>query len=342
MLETLKELSQLDGASGDEKNVRDYIISKIKDRCEYSVDNMGNILAFKKGKKQAMKKVLLSAHMDEVGLIITNITSDGYLKFSTVGGIDPRVIFGRRVRIGENGIRGVVGGVPLHLISPSDRGNSPSAGEMCIDIGATNRQEAEDVVSLGDTAVFDTDFEIFGNGLVKGKALDDRAGCAILIDIITGETEYDLNFSFVVQEEIGLRGAKCAAYSVAPDFSVVVEATTAADIHGVSSDKQVCKVGDGAVISFMDGRTVYDKGMYKTAFELAKDNNIKLQVKKAVAGGNDAGAIHTSRNGVRTLAVSLACRYLHAPAGVISIEDMQSSKDIVLAVAEKAASGEIE
>lgn len=341
MLDMLRELSEIDGASGDEGAVRDYIISKIKGFCEYHVDNIGNLIAFKKGKKSAEKKVMLSAHMDEVGLIITNIAENGYLKFSTVGGIDPRVIFGRRVRIGKNKVRGVIGGVPIHLLSSSERGNVPSVSEMCIDIGAVSREEAEAVVKLGDTAVFDTGFERFGFGLVKGKALDDRAGCAILIDIIKGEIEYDTYFTFVVQEEIGLRGAKCAAYSVDPDFAVVVESTTAADIHGVSADKQVCKVGAGAVISFMDGRTVYDRGMYNAAFDMARERNIALQSKQAVAGGNDAGAIHTSRSGVRTLAVSLACRYLHAPAGVISILDMQSAKNIVMAMAEKAASGEL-
>ena len=148
-------------------------------------------------------------------------------------------------------------------------------------------------------------------------------------------------FVFAVQEEVGLRGARCAAYSVAPDFAIVAEATTAADVGGVPEDKQVCKVGGGAVISFMDNATIYDKGMYDLAFELAKQKNIPLQVKSMIAGGNDAGAIHVSGKGVRTLAVSLACRYLHSPCSVLSKSDLHSALNIIAALAESICKGEL-
>lgn len=342
MINLLKDLSNLSGISGDEGAVREYIISQIDGFCEYKVDQMGNILAFKKGAERPAKRVMLSAHMDEVGLMVTSVTSTGHLKFSAVGGIDPRVIYSQKVLIGKNKVVGVIADVPIHMLSAAERDKAPSIESLCIDIGAKSKQEALEYVSLGDSAVFETKFSNFGDGLLKGKALDDRAGCAVIIDILRGDVKFDLNAAFVVQEEIGLRGAKCAAYSVNPDFAVVVEATTAADISGVSEENQVCKVGGGAVISFMDSRTIYDKGMYNCAFEIAGERSIAVQAKEAVAGGNDAGAIHLTRGGVRTLAVSLPCRYLHAPCSVISEKDLQCVREITLEIAEKSASGALD
>jgi endoglucanase len=337
VLELLKNLCVLRGVSGSEEPVRNYILSQIQGHCEYTVDSIGNILAFKRGKKAAKHTVMLSAHMDEVGLIVTSITEKGGLRFAPVGGIDPRVIFGRRVLVGASAIKGVIAAKPLHLLSSDEKGTAPSSEALTIAIGAFSRSEALRHVSLGDTATFDTQSEELGSGLLKAKALDDRAGCAILIDIIKGEIACDLHFAFVVQEEIGLRGAKCAAYSINPEFALVAEATTAADIPEVPESKRVCKLGGGAVISFMDSRTIYDKEMYKVAFELGKKLNIPLQAKEAVAGGNDAGAIHTSRSGVRTLAVSLPCRYLHSPASLISLSDLTAARGILAALGEDFA-----
>ncbi len=335
----LEKLCSANGISGDECRVRDIIISEIKNAgSKYSVDNMGNLLVFKKGKKTPERKLLISAHLDEVGFIVTNITADGYIKFNEVGGIDRRVILGKSVVI-NNSISGVVTAAPMHLLSGEQRESIPKLDNMYIDIGAVNKEEAEKFVSLGDSINFASDFS-WHSKTITGKAIDDRAGCAILIDLINSNLEYDTYFSFVVQEEVGLRGARCAAYTIQPDFAIVVEATTAADIPNVSSEKAVCKVGNGAVISFMDKVTIYDKQLVAQALKCGNDT-VKVQLKQAVAGGNDAGAIHSSRGGVRTLAVSLPCRYLHSPCSLISSDDLYSVQCVVTEMSNKILSNEI-
>ena len=323
----LQLLSQTNGISGDENAVREFILSQIKDFADdYRTDSMGNLIVFKKGRKTPDKKLLLSAHMDEVGFIVTCITEDGYLKFDEVGGIDRRVVMGKSVTVGKN-IKGVIIAEPMHLLSGEQRNAIPKYDRLYIDIGATNKKEAEQYVTLGDSVQFDSQFDR-NNGIITGKALDDRVGCFILINMIQSEPEYDMYFSFVVQEEVGLRGAKCVSYAVDPDFAIIIEATTAADIPNVAEDKQVCHVGAGAVISFMDRRTIYDKVLVKSAMECA-DNQTKVQYKQAVAGGNDAGAIQSAGDGVRVLAVSLPCRYLHSNCSLIAESDLISVQNVV-------------
>ncbi len=331
----LKELCLINGTSGRENEVRDYIIAHIRGFADYRVDALGNLIVTKKGQKTPKNKVMLAAHMDEVGLMITYITDEGYLKFANVGGIDARVLLGRAVKIGK--LSGVIGVKPIHLLKDDEERVIPKNDTLYIDIGAKDKADAEKYVSIGDCAYFDSEFVTFGNGFVKSKAIDDRAGCAVLINMIQNSLEYDMTFAFTVQEEVGLRGAKAAAFGIAPDYAVVVESTTAADIEGVDGCKQVCKLGEGAVISFMDRSTLYSKELYDTAFELAKRKNIKMQPKTYVSGGNDAGAIHVSGSGVRTLTVSLPCRYIHSPSCVIKLDDLKEVAATVRAVAERMA-----
>lgn len=325
----LKDLCLLNGASGDEYRVRDFIIDRIKDECEYSVDALGSIIAFKKGKNVPSKKIMLSAHMDEVGFIITHITEDGYLKFHPVGGIDPRVVIDRVVQTGDT--KGVIGAKAVHLLSDEEKKNAPDFSKLYIDIGAKSRAEAEKYVTLGDFAYFSSEYSEFGNGFIKSKALDDRIGCMLMIELIKSELESDTYFCFNVQEEVGLRGAMCSSYQIQSDISVVLEATTAADLCGVSEGERCCVLGNGPVVSFMDGRTVYDKSLYNLAFETAKENHIKIQTKTAVAGGNDAGAIQTSGKGSRVIAVSLPCRYIHSGAGVVKKSDIEETRNLLKA-----------
>lgn len=325
MTDMLRELCLLDGISGDEGAVRDYIISRIGDKAEITVDNLGNVIAFAKGEKAPKNKVMVSAHMDEVGMIVTYINPDGTIKVSPVGGIDPRVVFGRRVKIGKTGIFGVVGGKAVHNLSADERKKSVPFDKLVIDIGCDSREETEKLVALGDSVRFVSEFAEYGDGYVKCKAIDDRAGCAVTLRLIEEGVPYDTYFTFVVQEEIGLRGAVCAAYTVNPDYAVVLEATTAADIPSASGADRVCELGKGPVVSFMDRHTMYDKELYKLAFEIAEENGLPCQTKTRVAGGNDAGAIHVSRGGVKTCAVSLPCRYLHSPSCVIKREDFENA-----------------
>lgn len=339
-LNLLEKLCTANSISGDEGNVREIIINEIKDfATEYKVDNLGNIIAFKKGKNRSENKLMLSAHMDEVGLIVTDITSDGLVKFDEVGGIDRRVLPAVSVKI-NNKINGVIGVKPIHLCDSEEGSKIPKYSEMYIDIGAESREEALRFVSLGDSITFEALYENNGH-TIKSKAIDDRAGCFMMINMLKSELEYDMYFTFVVQEEVGLNGAKVAAYTVNPDFSIVLESTTAADIPDISPSKQVCNVGEGAVIGFMDRRTIYDKGLINKAQKLSEENNIKMQFKRAVAGGNDAGVIHSSRGGVRTLAISLPCRYLHSQLSLIAVSDLEHTFNLTKKLANSICGGEV-
>jgi len=335
MSDYLKDLCLLNAVSGNEESVRNFIIDKIKEFCEYSVDNLGNVIALRKGRKTPDKKLMVAAHTDEVGLIITSIRSDGTLTFDTVGGIDSAVIIGKKVKIGKAELNGVVGSKAVHKLSAKQRDEAPEISDLYIDFGATDKQDAEKNVNVGDYAYFDSDYIEFGNRRIKAKAIDDRAGCAIMLSLIEEEPEYDTWFVFNVQEEIGLRGSTVSAYTVQPDIAIVLEATTAADIDGASGVERVCEVGKGPVVSFMDRSTMYDKELYKTAFSLADELGISCQTKSMIAGGNDSGAIHISGKGVRTIAVSLPCRYLHSPSCVISAQDYDDTYTLVKAMMKK-------
>ncbi len=339
MKELLKELCLINGVSGDEDAVREHIIRLIDGCCEYRTDPLGSIICFKKGRKTPEKKLMICAHMDEVGFIITYIRADGTLSFGTVGGIDPSVIIGRQVTVRSsitgNEIFGVVGATAVHNLSKEQREKAAKTDSLYIDIGAENKEEAEKLVSQGDCAYFVSDFTELGERRIKAKAIDDRAGCAMMIEMIRGELEYDTWFVFNVQEEIGLRGATASAFAVAPDFAIVLESTTAADIDGSSGAKRVCELGKGPVVSFMDRSTMYDKELFRLAFDTAAENGIPCQTKSMVAGGNDAGAIHISGKGVRTMAVSLPCRYLHSPSSVIEYSDMENASKLVRILAER-------
>lgn len=336
MLKTIKELSLLDGVSGREHAVRYYIIKEIKPYADsIETDPLGNLIVFKKGKKTPKNKVMLDAHMDEVGMMITHINSDGTLDFECVGGIDKRVMLGKPVTVGENRVNGVIGVKAVHMVPAAEKLNMPST--MYIDIGADSKEDAEKVVSLGDYACFNSEFIEYGDGFIKGRALDDRAGCAILIDMIKSDLPYDMYFNFAAGEEVGFGIAATAFYKVQPDYAIVVETTTAADLADVPENKRVCSLGGGGVISFMDRRTIYPKELFDKAFELAEKHGIKAQVKSLVAGGNNAGVIHKTAGGIKTITVSLPCRYLHSPSCVLKIDDITESARLIKVLAEELA-----
>lgn len=334
--EFIAEISAAHGVSGREDKVREYIIQKLPKDVNYTVDNMGNLLVHKKGKTTPKNKLMMCAHMDEVGLIITYITESGYLKFDTLGGIDPAVIIGKPVTL-ESGVMGIVALKHIHQCNAEDSRTLPPISALCIDIGAHSKEEAERYASLGDYAVFDSDFAEFGTGksLIKAKALDDRLGCALMLDLINSDLPYDLDFAFTVQEEVGARGALAATYAINPDMAIVIETTTAGDICDVAGDKRACVLGAGPVVSYMDKGTVYDHELYKKAMKLADENDIPAQTKTLVAGGNDSSSVQRTGNGVKTLAVSLPCRYLHSPSCVINKEDIESTRKLLLKLIEE-------
>jgi endoglucanase len=329
-LKLLEELCLSGGPSGFEDEVMGIVMDELKDHsADLNIDVMGNITGFKKGESYTKTKLLLSAHMDEVGFIVNYITDDGFLKFSTIGGISPLVLCGKKVLVGKNKIPGVIGLKPVHLVKQKDEcENVPNADELCIDVGAKDREDAENSVNIGDFAVFDSIFQVQGSSIIS-KALDDRVGCALLVEFIKKKSPFDFFFSFSAQEEIGLRGAKAASYRINPDAAIVLEATTACDILGVKDEKKVCVLGDGPVLTYMDKTTVYSREYLNLANNLAKENKVKVQMKRLVSGGNDSGAIHVSRSGIKTISISLPCRYLHSAFSVIDLEDLKETERLL-------------
>ncbi len=337
MIERIQKLCSLYGGSGREDAVRDYILSELPADAEPTVDALGNLIVFKKGKKRASHRVMVCAHMDEVALMITNVNDDGTLKFDTVGGIAVPALFGKALRVGEKLVPGAIGVKPVHLLRGDDEKKYPKKNALYIDVGASCRSEAEAIVSVGDYAYFDSDVVAFGDGFLKGRALDDRCGCAIMLEMLHTDLEYDLWFAFTVQEETGLGGAGPAAYRIDPEYALVLETTTASDIDGVEGEKKVCRLGRGVVISQMDRRTVYLPKMYNKAFALAAERAIPAQPKTVVAGGNDAGVIFNTRSGVAVQALSLPCRYLHSPCCVIQEKDYDATRDLAVCLAAELA-----
>lgn len=330
----LKILTQTDGVSGNEEKIREIIRGEAYKYCDsVEIDPMGNLICRKNG-SPGRKTVLLSAHMDEVGFIINKITDDGYLKFDTVGGIDPKILLSQQIRI--NGLNGVISLKAVHLTTKEEREKPFGLEDLFIDIGAKSKAEAEKYVTVGDYCAFKSEYEEFGEGMIKAKALDDRAGCAILMEMLKKETDLNLICTFVTQEEVGLRGSKTAAYGLKPDFAIVVEGTTCNDLSGVSAERQVTKCGGGAAISVMDYSSVADEGLLKMLIETAEENNINWQYKASIRGGNDAGSISISGGGIRCASVSVPCRYIHSSVSVMSKSDYFAVCDLVGKFIDKA------
>ncbi|MCD8357152.1 MAG: M42 family peptidase [Clostridia bacterium] len=321
MIELLEKLCSLPGPSGCEDAVRDYIRAQAEPYAdEIREDNIGNLMIFRKGRKHIDKTVMLAAHMDEVGIICKGYTEDGCIKFGFVGGVDPRVVIGRRVLFGD--VRGVVGIKAVHLTTRAERQTMPKTSSLYIDIGASDKKSAKKKVPLGTYGVFDSDCVRFGDGFLKAKAIDDRVGCAAMLTLLKEQPEVDTWFVFSVQEEVGLRGARCVAFALNPDICLVLEGTTAADLAEVDGAKQVCALRRGVVIPFMDRSTIYNQKMFETLRMLAEKNDIAWQTKHRVAGGTDAGRIHLTREGIITGGLAVPVRYIHSPSSVAAMEDI--------------------
>lgn len=343
-IELLKELCLAFGPTGCEGNVADLILKKAEPfGFEHTLDRMGNLVYHippKNGEKA--DKWMLSAHMDEVGFMIRDITEGGFLKFVCVGGIDERVLCGRNVTVGDEAerISGVIASKAIHHQSAEERAKTTSVKEMYIDIGATSREDAEALVEIGDFGTFDSEFVLFGEdkSLVKSKALDDRMGCAVLLllmeKIASGDLvpTKDLYICFTVREEVGLSGAQTVAQRIEPDYAVVLETTAVADIADVAPNSRVADVGKGGAISLADRSTIYSREFIDLALDTAKEKGIPAQVKRYISGGNDAGHIHKSGKGVKCLALSAPTRYLHSPACVASLADYESIQRLVEAL----------
>ena len=342
-VELVRALSLEFGPTGCEDAVREMIRPRaeaVADRV--TVDRMGDLIALMSfGDKSATdrKKIMISAHMDEVGFMVADIRDDGMISFGCVGGIDPSVMAGRKVTLkGKGGtVSGVICSKAIHHKSPEERETPVKPRKMHIDIGAESREEAEKLVAIGDFGTFDSEFYAFGKGgrTLKSKALDDRMGCAAMLEIMDSLKKnptcenIDVYFCFTVREEIGRSGAGCVANLLRPDYAIVLETTAIGDLPETEPCRRVADVGKGGVISVADRSTIYRRDFVDLAMTLAGENNVAAQLKRYVSGGNDAGHIHKSTEGVKTLAISVPTRYLHSPACVASVDDYESVRDLV-------------
>ncbi len=319
----LEKLTDAFGVSGCEAEVRNIIIEEIKDcGADISVDCMGNLLAFKLAEDNPdAKTVFIAAHMDEVGFTVTDITDEGYIKFASVGGIEPKSVISQRVVV--NGHPGIIGLKPIHLTTKEERQTSPSMDMLYADIGAKSREEAEKIVEKGDNFGFDSQYVEFGN-CIKAKALDDRLGCAIMIELLKNSWNVNLVCAFTVQEEVGLRGAKVAARGINPDYAVVLEVTTCNDMPGVPENLRVTTMGKGAAITVLDSACKTSREGVEMMVNAAKTRGIPWQYKSSTAGGNDSGNIHMVDGGIKTVSVSVPCRYFHSAACVVDKADVDS------------------
>lgn len=341
MIELLKKLCALSGPSGREEHVREFISAYVKPFAnEVSTDPMGNLYVFRKGRNPE-KTLMVCAHMDEIGLIVTGITEDGYVKFDFVGGVDRRVVIGKRVWIGEHHVPGVIGMKAYHLCKGEADKAVPAVSALYVDIGAQSREEAEKVISPGDIGYFDPDVFAFGNGMLKAKALDDRLGCAVCMKLLEQQPPCDTWFVFTCQEEVGARGAGVAAFRIQPDAALIIEATTAADLPGVPAHKTICRPGNGVVIPFMDRNTIYNRRFYDVMTRLADENGVKWQTKQMIAGGTDASAIQRSGAGIPVVGLAAALRNIHSPACIGSIADFEAVYQLAELFMKEFSKGEL-
>ncbi len=333
----LKYLCEINGVSGDEKEVRKAIIEAAKPLCDsVKIDRMGNVIAFKKGKGDGSRHILFSAHMDEVGFIIMDATEDGLLIFRPVGGIDPRVSVSKYVTIGEKKVKGVIGAMAIHLQTADDRKRVLPFDGLYIDIGAKSKEEALGECPPGTYAYFDSVYEPVGDGFVVSKALDDRVGCYNMLRLMEETYDADVTYAFVVQEEVGCRGAAGAGYASNADTAIVLEGTTAGDRSCVDKVKRVCEAGQGVVVSFMDNASIGNPALFKEMLALAQKEQISCQVKRGSTGGNDAGAFQRSGEGKKTCVLSVPCRYIHGPSSMMKLSDMEAQFLLAQACARQA------
>ena len=321
----LKKLTSLPGVSGCEDSVRKFIASHF-DKENTHIDCMGNLLVGSRGEG---KKIMLAAHMDEVGLIISEICDNGFLKFKTVGGVSAEVLTGKRVLIGDTPVPGIIGVRAVHLQKKEERETPLLEKQLYIDIGAENKEEAQKMVSLGECAVFDTPFTPFGSNLVCAKALDDRAGCAIMLEIAKMQSDKNLCFAFTTQEEVGCRGARAAAEYLKPDIALIIESTICTDFHKTKPHQEITTMGQGPVITFYDRAAIPDRGVMDSLVNAAKEHGIPWQYKRTTMGGTDAGAISRSGEGIPTAVIALPCRNLHSPSTVISLDDYENAIKLI-------------
>jgi tetrahedral aminopeptidase len=338
VLEIVWNLCDAFGPSGFEEDVREYISDLIRPLVDdLRTDSSGNLIAHRKG--QSKKKLMLDAHTDEVGLMVRYIDENGFLKFAKIGGWDDRVFAGHRVKLrSRNGLfyHGVIGMAPPHVLSEEQRGKAIKAEDYFIDIGATSAEDAASRgAEVGDAGVLDYPFFEFAPDHYVAKAFDDRLGCALIIRTLKAladgdvKTPLDVWANFATSEELGMRGARVAAFGIDPDVALALEGTIGSDFPGVTADKRPCSQRLGPVISIVDSSIMVPRKMSDFLMDCAKKAKVDYQVKMPIYGGTDAGAIHQTRAGVLSGVIAVPCRYIHAPNGTLYWPDYENSEKLV-------------
>ena len=336
MVDLLRKLSEACGISGYEDEVRDIIKEELDGNVDsIETDIMGNLISTHEG-KEGKPSVMLASHMDEIGLMVSYIDDDGFLRFVKIGGINDQMLLKQEVYVQtpDGEIPGIIGSKPPHITSAAEAKKIISYKDMFIDIGANSKEQAEELVSIGDPIVFHTDFEECLNDLVMGKALDNRVGCAVMVEVMK-QTDCDATVYGVgtVQEEVGLKGAKTSAFKLNPDMAIALDVTIAGDHPGVKPEDAPVKAGDGPVISFADasGRGLLTHPMMKKLLvEAAEAAGVDYQIEVGDGGTTDATAIHLTREGIATATLSSGSRYIHTPISVVSMKDVEDTVKLIL------------
>ncbi len=291
-----------------------------------SVDKLGNILFYHNGKED-YPRVMLAAHMDEVGFVVTFLEETGFLRFDTIGGITNIIMPGQRILLrGDKGyLKGIIGTKPPHLMTPEEQAKIIPKEDLFIDIGADSLNQVKDKgVDVGTMGVFDVEFSDLGDGYFRGKSFDDRAGCTVLAEVFKALKDSPFNIVAVgsVQEELGIRGARTAAWQVNPDFGLALEGTFVSDVPATRPDRVSSKIKGGPVVTIMDRTSFTHPHVLKTLIKVGREKSIPFQFKQVPTGGTDAGAIHLTKAGVPSGTVAVPCRYIHGPASILHVDDL--------------------
>ena len=330
----LKTLCETPGAPGFEHQIREVVIEQVKSHVdEISVDNMGNFMAIKRGTENPKgKKVMLAAHMDEIGFIVTHIDDQGFVRFHTLGGFDPKTLTAQRVIIhGKEEVIGVLGTKPIHVMSPEERNKVVKTEDFFIDCGMP-KEEVEKLISIGDPITRERDLIEMG-ACVNSKSIDNRVSVYVLIEVLKQleQTDIDVYGVFTVQEEVGIRGAQVAAHQINPDFGLAIDTTIAYDLPGAQPHEKVTSLGAGTAIKIMDASTICDPRMVSYLKDVAAENDIKWQPEVLTAGGTDtAGVQRTGKHGSIAGAVSIPTRHLHQVIEMAHKEDIAASVQLLV------------
>lgn len=335
MLGTLRALSEISGVSGDEGRVRQWLIQQLQDLAPCRTDALGNLIIEKKGQQRPEKKLLFCAQMDEMGLVIRGADELGNLRFDTIGKIDAAALAGKAVRVGEAGIPGVIGVKPVHLLEDEERERFPKMESLTIDIGAKDEAQALSLVHPGERAALFGSFSPFGEGLLRGRALDARAGCALLCALIREPLPFDCTFAFTVLGESGGAGAQTAAYACAPDFAIFAGAAAAGDFPNVPKKERACALRKGPVVPFSEGRIFYPQALCRLAGQTAQTLGIPLQQQEGHLSSAVPGALQSAGKGIGVLPVLIPCRYAHTSLPVLCESDLENARKLLCALAKE-------